>query len=352
MQCRCSGFSDAAGDGKDPIAVEVGGSVCVAWSPLGKRGGTCSDDHIAFLAWACHIRKAKPVIFIHECHKNFPREVIDSLLDDIYTIIHVVVDPKNFGHPVNRPDRMCSWGVRFDHNFRGCQTDFFNQFEAKVVVNADMFFTAPEGCKQQELQRLARNKRCNAEAIDIHTCKDWSRYYPSGAIDRMPKHFENGKKRQVIGGNFVLADLDQNPGYGPAASDMMPCLVTHGLIHNFSRGRPLVPEEHLVAQGFPVFHEIHGKSLPFGTALRALSGSEVKRMAGNGMYLPLIGLQLLYLIAYATKKPEKPARAMSSASLATMTMDGSPEGWTRMSSSEFPMTPSPKRPRRMSGNWS
>ena len=142
-------------------------------------------------------------------------------------------------------------------------------------------------------------------------------------------------KPDLYGNSLILADLDQNPGYGPAASDMLPCLVTHGLNHNYTRGRCLVPAEHLLAQGLPVWHRIHGSELLFLRALGVLSSCDLKKLAGNGMYLPLIGYQLAYVLAYTTKKP-KTFRSNSNASMASVpTLDGTPEYWRRLSSGDL-----------------
>ena len=321
-----------------PITVEVAGTICTGWSPLGKRAGADSENHVAFLAWIAHVRKSKPVLVIHECHKNFPSSILDNLLEDQYKLYHIVVDPKMIGHPVNRPDRMYTWCVRKDHVLRGSVEDFIEIFSASLVKNGDIFFCAPDGFKQQELQRLAKNRMCNVAAVDIKSCPDWSKFYPPGAVGRMFDHAARATRYlepDVSGNSLILADLDQNPGYGPAASDMLPCLVTHGLIHNYSRKRCLVPAEHLVAQGLPVWHRVHGSELPFLKALGVLSSCDLKKLAGNGMYLPLIGYQLMYVLAYTTKKP-KTFRSSSNASMASVpTLDGTPEYWRRLSGGDL-----------------
>ena len=167
-----------------PITVEVAGTICAGWSPLGKRAGADSENHVAFLAWIAHVRKSKPVLVIHECHKNFPSSILDNLLEDQYKLYHIVVDPKMIGHPVNRPDGMYTWCVRKDHVLRGVE-DFIEIFSASLVKNGDIFFSAPDGlkagapafgqesdvqrgsCGHQELSRLVEvliSWRCGEDA--------------------------------------------------------------------------------------------------------------------------------------------------------------------------------------------
>ena len=325
------------GQGRDPITIEVAGSICTAWSPLGKGSGAESDNRLAFLAWACHVRSSKPVLFIHECHANFPAQVLQNLFDDMYQILDLVLDPKFLGHPVNRPERRYTWGIRRDHLLRGSIEDFILMFEAGLVTDADIFWCAPEGFLMSELEHLAKKKKCYAEKVRLNIRRDWSDFYPAGAIHRMKDHYAKGLKRVLpvmhgTGDELVIADLEQNPGFGPAAGNMMPTLVTHGLIHSFVRDRPLVPLEHLVAMGFNVFHPLHNKELALKPGLKNCSSAELKRMAGNAMYLPLVGVQILYLLSYVYRKPPAPERRNSSSSLRTMEMDGSPELWRRMRS--------------------
>lgn len=98
----------------------------------------------------------------------------------------------------------------------------------------------------------------------------------------------------------------------------MPTLVTHGLIHSMERKRCLTPDEHLLAMGFPVFEGLPNHPIPWQPVLEKLSCASKKRLAGNGMYLPLVGHCLLYLLGNIEKKtPPMPSlkRAFSSLSL-------------------------------------
>ena len=96
----------------------------------------------------------------------------------------------------------------------------------------------------------------------------------------------------------ILADLDQNPGFGPSASMFCPTLVGHGTVHCYAKKRCMVPEEHLLAMGYPVFNE----DFPHKYAIEhMLTKSEIKKFAGNAMYLPIIGMQMAYIIAKIEK---------------------------------------------------
>ena len=99
----------------------------------------------------------------------------------------------------------------------------------------------------------------------------------------------------------LIADVEQNPGYGPAADTLVPTLVGHGLLHHYRAKRPLIALEHLVAMGYPIFTRLHNREFPLLNHLKNLTDNNIKKLAGNAMYLPLMGLQLAYLVANIKK---------------------------------------------------
>ena len=82
----------------------------MAWSPQGARAGTDHDSHLAFLIWACRVRKARPVLLVHECTKTFPFDLLQWWLDDLYDLKEALFEPSDFGHPIRRPGRRYTWG--------------------------------------------------------------------------------------------------------------------------------------------------------------------------------------------------------------------------------------------------
>ena len=331
--CRCNAYTNIPAHFKDPLSVEVAGSPCVGWSALGKREGVNHESHLAFLTWAAKMRQLLPKIIIHECTAGFPVSILKHWFEDLYIIMTMQLDPLAVGHCTHRPSRRYTWCIRRDQSFAGSCHEFQMMFAANPVMGGDIFFCAPDGYLQSGLSHLAMNRFCVPHALA--QVDDWSVYYPPGARERMPWHLKQwlkknpqpasppskrvfGKSRdesqvKMVKSWPILADLDQNPGFGPSASMFCPTLVGHGTVHCYAKNRCMVPEEHLLAMGYPVFHQ----DFPHKYAIdHMLTKSEIKKFAGNAMYLPIIGMQLGYIIAKIEKTtketPVEDVRASSS----------------------------------------
>jgi hypothetical protein len=71
----------------------------------------------------------------------------------------------------------------------------------------------------------------------------------------------------------------------------LPTLVCHGDHYNIKHNRSLVAEEHLISQVVPVYPAIHGGPSvgPFVNNAFAYTGSQLKRLAGNGYNVSVYG---------------------------------------------------------------
>ena len=308
------------GDFHNPLTIEVAGTPCVGWSILGKRQGVLHESHLAFLTWAGKTRLASPMLIIHECTAAFPASLLEYWFDDKYEICSMVLDPLWMGHSTQRPNRRFTWLIRKDCRFTGSVEQFKKIFAARTTMLADAFYCAPSDVLQQGLNTIAQNRGFAPQ--ELLKVQDWSIYYPPGTRERMDGHLRMWMKKRApdmletprirarrkvsaetlnlkhIKDYPIIADLDQNPGYGPSASLQCPTLVSHGTLHNFFRKRCMVGEEHLLSMGFPMFDEDCFLKSVVGNVM---SQSKMKQMAGNAMYLPLIGIQLLYVISHLQK---------------------------------------------------
>ncbi|CAE7793867.1 unnamed protein product [Symbiodinium sp. CCMP2592] len=307
-------------DFHDPVTIEVAGTPCVGWSILGKREGVLHDSHLAFLAWAAKTRLASPMIIVHECTAAFPVSLLEYWFDDMYELYSMILDPLWMGHSTQRPNRRFTWLIRKDCRFTGSADEFNEMFAARTTMLADAFYCAPSDVLQEGLNVIALSRGFAPQ--EVSRVKDWSIYYPPGTRERMDGHLRMWMKKRspdmldsprirarrkvsaealnmkYIKHYPIIADLDQNPGYGPTASLQCPTLVSHGTLHNFFRKRCMVGEEHLLSMGFPIFDEDCFLKSVVGNVM---SKRMMKQMAGNAMYLPLIGIQLLYLISHLHK---------------------------------------------------
>ena len=103
--------------------------------------------------------------------------------------------------------------------------------------------------------------------------------------------------------SVFIADLDHNPADFARCGHMMPALLRHGVmmeVKNPAFRRPLLPDEHLLVQGIPVYPSLHGGvyiACPFPAVLDSLQTREKKSGAGNGMSLKMVASYLAFMLA-------------------------------------------------------
>ena len=313
----------------------------MGWSPLGKKEGELRMSHQIFLIWCKHVRKAKPVLVLHECTQTLPWEMLEFWFSDLYTLRECLASPVQMGHPIRRWGRRYTWMIRKDYEFVGNVEIFESMLAATTIATADVFFVAPRDELEEELARVAARRGCNPDMVNVDS--DWSFYYTPGQKRRMRKHMLEvpfkptqrlvGKQTCppstfVYNPDIMVADLDQNEGFGPSPGVAIPTLVTHGLLHNFLKQRPLTAKEHLLCMGFPVYENVPGYPLPFQTVVDSMPPPKKKKCAGNSMYVPLIGRQLIYLLSNLQRKGnlQTPTRKLRRRD--SMSTKASKDSWT------------------------
>ena len=303
----------------NPLRIECAGSPCLPWTNLGVRQGTKSPFHLPFLIWAAKMRIVLPSIIIHECTPGFPVEEMEYWFEEKYNISSFITDPTFIGHCTNRR-RKFTWCIRKDLEFSGSVDEFKVIFDAYTIATGSIFYCAPDGYLQTSLSALCIKHGCVPRSL--REVQDWSIYNPAGAAERVRSHLRlwMEKNHKIVKGKRlslgeekdmfeegarlnIIADVEQNAGFGPSADTLVPTLVGHGLLHHYRFLRPLIGLEHLVAMGYPIFHRLHNQEFPLLNTLKhAITESQAKKLAGNAMYLPLMGLQLGYIVA-KTRKP-------------------------------------------------
>ena len=85
-----------------------------------------------------------------------------------------------------------------------------------------------------------------------------------------------------------IVDLDQRPGFS-TISDVIPALVTHGLLYSVEKDAYLAASEHLDVMGVAADSPLRAEGV--------FTESAVKKLAGNAMSIPTVGSLLLYIFA-------------------------------------------------------
>lgn len=107
-------------------------------------------------------------------------------------------------------------GIRKDYEFVGSIEEFKAEHMRKCVLDGNVYYAAPEHILQAELNRLAHNRKV-AQVPVTSISTSWTRFYPAGAQLRLKEAMTRFAKETLI------CDLDQNPGFGPAAGARFVC---------------------------------------------------------------------------------------------------------------------------------
>lgn len=290
-QCCPSGCISRGLQEDEALTVESAGSVRTAFSSYGLRRTTSDPTARPFIIWALKMRLAQPKCIFHENTRLFPLELLVFMLGDLYKVgWSEILSPWQLGFPVHRPRRITFLHLRGEVIFTGSGADMISRMRCTLQLSGDDLLVAPACVVKEHRERLATRggKPRAASWADLHT---------PGRLQRLEQHAANRTQKQGLTGAY-LADLDQSPGF-TSAGPLVPCLVRHGEIWSFGKARPMMPTEHLIAQGWPM-HDVATPEFPatIDPAAHGLAGSDIKKMAGNGMCLPVMGTAFLYSMAH------------------------------------------------------
>ena len=311
--CYNNVYHELSARSEELITMDIAGSSCVERSPLGSQVGDAGDTIVVLLVWAARVRETRPVLFMHENHKNLGLEVFNFWFRDLYQLYAISsCSPSWHGWPVNRPGRQYVWGIRRDWSLLGSAEDFAEKFSFSVeLVGADLF-EADDTMLDKEFHRVIARRRY-AHSSPRECFPDWSVLYPPGMQTRLAEHEECVSKKFPDADRWCV-DVEQNVGCGPAGGPFIPCLVTHGrLVVNdpLTCGRRhATPEEHLNFQGVPVLQHqldaLHLPELPWAGVLRDMKAEQIIQLAGNGMFMPTVLYQMLYVLSRLRQRTNCP----------------------------------------------
>jgi hypothetical protein len=244
----------------------------------------------------------QPKIFMQENHRTFPFSEFQYWFDDMYQLYQIVMEPTHIGWPMYR-DRAYVWGIRKDLSFSGSAEHFLLWSERIMSMQGDGLILASEPEYLEEVAHLAHNRMYQPPAAVPNGIAGWSKYMTLSMVDRMADHAANWNEKKAHESCYI-ADVDHNLNCGPVSRDgMVPSLVTHGMLVSFSKGTVVSSYNHLVFQGLPIYPDLATAAkyeVPFQELIdkRLLSGNAVKRLAGNAMCMPVMGVQLAYVLGH------------------------------------------------------
>ena len=253
-------------------------------------------------------------IVITECTALSTPDELEEMLGDLFVIFTFTWGPENMGYWINRKRRFCVLLLRIAHgglfNAIG-DFDLFKQLfaaERSGNTKGDVYWMAEDSDIQQALaadqQRL---DIANPEDLMIgsYTTRRvmYMRDYLSKKADipqedlNVPYDELDALFRRVLADNneVAIADLHQSP---PTyrITEHVPCLIGHGFIWSWTHNRLLIPDELMVAQGWPL---LGTGEQPWGHVWQSLPNPVKVRMAGNTIHVHVITAILCWVIATA-----------------------------------------------------
>ena len=306
-------FHDRSADCKSDAELWVAGTTCTDECPTGSKRQLTGKAALPFMIFMAEVRKCQPAMFLHECTHLFNEENLRKALGDLYVLFPCPMSPHDFGVPYTRP-RMLTWCFHRDLPLANppFTVETLKSFNWGTAMEGDVFFSAPKAWVQSYICRR-QHKAMGHTGSDVA---------PNHVRSPALKAASAGMEHLLSGGDFArirtqeveellrrgedahddrifLADGIAMKGQTASFSKvkkLMPSLMTRSVPWSYRWKRELLPVEGLGVMGIPVFQSwlrdkeqgLYG--CPYQHMLTLLNDSDVRRLAGNGMSLQVMGV--------------------------------------------------------------
>lgn len=309
QECPCC--RNKTGKSEDfGLSIVIAGSTCVAWSAAGLRMKFMHPSFATFVAMMVEIRATGPDLFVHECTTEFPAELLEVMLGQMYTVtVFPELDPRQLGWPMHRLRQYVVCHKKSSVYMTGTVDGFYKMFARKLGCTGDVFYVAPPEDILKLGQELARKRKMampqGAKEVDFNMML-------TGCQQSRINDYDKQKPDDKVS---WFADLNYNDQCGPRPSENIPVLLTHHMIWSWQAQRPNVPKEGYLMQGLPVY-EVDG--VPFRNPFAAylddgtLKPADVDTTSGNGMTFIVVGTLLAYVLSSTERvSPQNTRRGFS-----------------------------------------
>ena len=325
-QRQCRRFPWMSGDALNMLLLEVAGSICVGFSPMGKMYQFLDDSVIPFFAWVWMMRSVQPHVICHECVPKFDPEVLDWCLnygfeEPQYHLESLVFNARDLGIPVERLRRytLCfRIAQTLNHDTGFSDGTFGTVAFRELSTTGNVFFCADEQLLAAERQAMAARMFLPPQDSSGNPWP-WTALLTEGEYHRLKKYkrlWLNAELGESSGQDFVFVSLSQNAefvGDHFVSSTTIPTLIRNTILFRLTAdsaattlpSRLAIPLELLAMQMLPVLlpegHFFHGL-VAFEETFqnRRLSLNSMRSLAGNGMNFAALGSVLLWLFTTTT----------------------------------------------------
>jgi hypothetical protein len=275
--------------------IEVGGNTCTPWSASGARLGWLDPSSVPALAWGRWISQCRPHIIINECVPAWPaREFWEHMLKGTeFTQETLNMNPKNMGIPSCRPRSYTIVTCRGSVPMLQVSEALDVACTSSLAVDAAVYFKATPEMQLEMKREILRRRHIFFTEQNLEDIP-WSRVLTFGARMRLKSHIDQstgfqGTQRAML---VMVSQTMQFAGY---PRSLVPTLVRNSLCYIVSEDRLMLPIEHFLVNGVPLFYEGLPPELQVipQRAFEQLGLSEARRLAGNMMHLASVGSVLL-----------------------------------------------------------
>ena len=172
--------------------VDVTGTPCQDWSPIGARLGLFGPNWPIFRAWQLWCQSAEPKILVHENVPEFPVHVLFLFFAERYNIFLLEVDPVHTGcYALARRRSYCVMYHKDQTVVQRNPTDVFHWLSTHVqsmvsCLSPDDFFQASDDELQTAVQLLAPQRGIAWE----HALLDWTLLLTPGEQVRLQGYLQ------------------------------------------------------------------------------------------------------------------------------------------------------------------
>ena len=276
--------------------IEAGGNTCTPWSTSGSMLGWLDPMSLPALAWGWWMRHARPHAILNECVLGWPAATFfkHMLAGLRFTMETVKQNPLSQGIPSARPRSYTFVALGMAEQLVTLSTALDSSTSRSLVLDGSVYLRAPEEVQLEYKQARLQKRHINLDRAAILRLP-WSSLLPFGARCRQMEH------RKTTGNDApmpLFGLVSQSMKFAGHTRPTLPCLMKNTLCVRVPDGRIVMPVEHFLAQGVPIFCDSlppELRALPDEEFL-ALGPTEARGMAGNMMHFASASSSLQLLL--------------------------------------------------------
>ena len=297
------------------LTCAVAGASCVEFSTMGGQRHFSGKTAKVFLSWLAERKTVadSEAFFLVENVPQFSAYIdkFATLLPD-HSIQTVQLSPHLFGFP-NTRNRIFVLFLNTKQGYRlrkpFCETSF-QRFQRSVVLDGDALFMAP--VEEVKLHQAARSRAQSDRSTVAANAAEasmgvGSRMRLEGHVQAEAERMMAAKRKhddhEVSGDKPRIVNLTQTSQFS-TPSQLMPALLTRCEMFSFRHRRSLIPYEHLVTMGMPMYPELQGTGAgSLAQVLHNLRQADeltdiaLLKLAGNAMHQTPIGVVLGFILS-------------------------------------------------------